>query len=96
LKTYRLAGYPPTSVIADAAYGSDDTEKESPPCLLIILIVRGFAISATLAKFSRNAPSNPPHPHEVHFTADGTDALHLQFTETFTFEHLIRLYASIL
>jgi hypothetical protein len=48
------------------------------PCLLIILIKRGcFVISATLAKFPRNAPSNPPHLHDVHFTAPGADALHL-------------------
>jgi hypothetical protein len=64
--------------------------------VLIILIKRGFAIPATLAEFTGDASSNPSHFHYVHFTAAGTDALHLRFAETFTFGHLIRLWVSIL
>jgi hypothetical protein len=64
--------------------------------VLIILIKRGFAISAVLAKLPWNAPSNPPYLHDVDFTAAWTDALHLRFAETFNLGHLIRLWVSIL
>jgi hypothetical protein len=71
-------------------------EKDSPPCLLIILHERGSAIPATLAEFTGDAPSNPPHLHDVHFTATGADALHLRFSEAINLGYLIRLWVSIL
>ena len=66
------------SIVAVAA-GVDGKAGTADFACLIVTIKRGFSIPTTLAEFTWNASPNPPHLHDVHFTAAGADALHLRF-----------------
>jgi hypothetical protein len=63
--------------------------------LLIFIAKRAFAISAVLAEFARDAPSDPTQLHDVHFSAAGTDALHFRFGEALDLGHLVMLRIGI-
>lgn len=64
--------------------------------LSILVVERGFAVTAALAKFSGDTSADPSHLHEVHFSAARAEALHFRFSETFDFGQFIKFQVGVL